>query len=39
MTQGQIGWMLQNRLDFHLKKRGIDLPVVTVVTQVLVKRR
>ncbi len=36
MTQGQIGWMLQNRLDFHLKKRGIDLPVVTVVTQVLV---
>jgi carbamate kinase len=36
MTQGQIGWMLQNRLDFHLKKRGIDLPVVTIVTQVLV---
>lgn len=34
MTQGQIGWMFQNRLSFHLKDHGIDKPVVTVVTQV-----
>jgi carbamate kinase len=34
MTQGQIGWMLQNRLAFHLKENGLDNPVCTVVTQV-----
>ncbi|NBC29292.1 MAG: carbamate kinase [Spirochaetes bacterium] len=34
MTQGQIGWMLQNRLAVHLKKNGLDNPVCTVVTQV-----
>jgi carbamate kinase len=34
MTQGQIGWMLQNRLSFHLQLSGIDMPVCTVVTQV-----
>jgi carbamate kinase len=34
MTQGQIGWMLQNRLAVHLAENGIHTPVCTVVTQV-----
>jgi len=34
MTQGQIGWMIQNRLAHWLAKEGIDEPVCTVVTQV-----
>jgi carbamate kinase len=34
MTQGQIGWMIQNRLAYWLSKEGIDAPVCTVVTQV-----
>ncbi len=36
MTQGQIGWMIQNRLRFHLDSLGLDVPVCSVVTQVLV---
>ncbi|RKX79060.1 MAG: carbamate kinase [Spirochaetes bacterium] len=36
MTQGQIGWMMQNRLSFRLKQEGIDRAVCTVVTQVQV---
>jgi len=36
MTQGQIGWMMQNRLSYHLVKDGQKKPVCTVVTQVLV---
>ncbi|MGQ9531493.1 MAG: carbamate kinase [Desulfotomaculales bacterium] len=36
MTQGQIGWMIQNRLQHHLALQGIDKPVCTVVTQVVV---
>lgn len=38
MTQGQIGWALQNRLAYHLSKNGVDSPVCTVVTQVLVDK-
>lgn len=34
MTQGQIGWMFQNRLTYHLRKLGKDAPVCSVVTQV-----
>jgi carbamate kinase len=34
MTQGQIGWMMQNRLAFHLLREGMSTPVCTVVTQV-----
>ncbi len=34
MTQGQIGWMFQNRLAYHLQKLGKDAPVCSVVTQV-----
>ncbi len=36
MTQGQIGWMLQNKLDFHLKNIGVPAKVATIVTQVVV---
>jgi len=34
MTQGWIGWMLQNRLAYHLQREGLATPVGTVVTQV-----
>ncbi len=37
MTQGQIGYMLQQSLQNALRARGIKKPVVTVVTQVLVR--
>ncbi len=36
MTQGQIGWAMQNRLSYHLSQAGVNKPVCTVVTQVLV---
>ncbi len=36
MSQGQIGWMIQNRLQHHLTRHGIDKPVCTVITQVVV---
>ena len=36
MTQGQIGWMVQNRLAYWLDREGISDPVCTVVTQVVV---
>jgi carbamate kinase len=34
MTQGQIGWMMQNRLRYRLDELGIDRPICTIVTQV-----
>ena len=34
MTQGQIGWMMQNRMSFRLHEAGIKRPVCSVVTQV-----
>mgnify|MGYP005844995811 CR=1 FL=1 len=37
-TQGSIGYMLQQALSNELRKRGINRPVVTVVTQALVDR-
>jgi carbamate kinase len=36
MTQGQIGYMLQNTMQKHLKARGVDTDVIAVVNQVLV---
>lgn len=36
MTQGQIGYMLQQALRNNLVKAKIDIPVVTVLTQVVV---
>jgi carbamate kinase len=37
MTQGQIGYMLQQTLINYLKESGLDVPVAGIVTQVLVK--
>ena len=36
MTQGQIGYMLQNTMQKHLKAHGVDKDVIAVVNQVLV---
>lgn len=36
MTQGQIGYMLQNMMQKHLKAQGLDKDVITVVNQVVV---
>ncbi|MCD6514939.1 MAG: carbamate kinase [Candidatus Asgardarchaeia archaeon] len=39
MTQGQIGYMLQQCLVNEFRKRGItNVPIITVVTQVLVHK-
>ncbi len=38
MTQGQIGYMLQQTLMNYLKEMGIDAPVCAVVNQVLVDK-
>ena len=38
MTQGQIGYMLQQTLINYLRDAGLDVPVVTMVTQVLVDK-
>src|SRR4029078_7358342 len=37
-TQGAIGFMFQNAFGNVLRKRGIEMPVVTLVTQTLVNR-
>jgi carbamate kinase len=36
MTQGQIGYMLQQTLSEYLRAKGLSVPVVAVVNQVLV---
>lgn len=36
MTQGQVGWMMVNRLQHHLKKMNINKPVAAVVTQMMI---
>ena len=36
MTQGQIGYMLQNMMQKHLKAHGVDKDVIAVVNQVIV---
>ncbi len=38
-SQGQIGYMLEQTLLNHLRKRHLDVPVVTVLTQVAVDPR
>ncbi|RLC50516.1 MAG: carbamate kinase [Candidatus Cloacimonadota bacterium] len=38
MTQGQIGYMFQNTLKNYFLKKGKDIPIVTVITQVLVNK-
>jgi carbamate kinase len=37
-TQGEIGYVLQNALRSELRRRGIETPVATIVTQVSVDR-
>jgi len=37
-TQGSIGYMIAQTLQNEFKKRGIERPIATVVTQVLVDR-
>ena len=38
MTQGQIGYMIQQAIRNELKRRGIDRPVATIVTQTIVDK-
>ena len=38
MTQGQIGYMFQNTLQNYFMQKGKNIPIATVVTQVLVKK-
>jgi carbamate kinase len=38
MTQGQIGWMMQNRVSYHLRQLRLNIPVCTIVTQVVVSK-
>ena len=38
MTQGQIGYMLQQTLRNHLKKVGVEIPVCAIINQVLVDK-
>ena len=35
MTQGQIGYMIMNRLEKHLRARGLDRDVIALVNQVV----
>lgn len=39
MSQGYIGYHLQQALKFALKKRGHEIPVATILTQVVVDSR
>lgn len=36
MTQGQIGYMLMNTIEKHLRRRGLDKDVIAVINQVVV---
>ena len=38
MTQGEIGFILQNTIQSALNKHGVKRPVVTLITQVVVDR-
>ncbi|HHV39340.1 MAG TPA: carbamate kinase [Tepidimicrobium sp.] len=38
MSQGYIGYHLQNRMNMELNKRGIDKKVVSLITQVVVDK-
>ncbi len=38
MTQGQIGYMIQQAIANELRRRGIERPVATIVTQTLVDK-
>lgn len=36
MSQGYIGYHIQQRLKYELQQKGLDIPVATVLTQVVV---
>jgi len=38
MTQGQIGYMLQQTLMNHFKKKEINIPICTILNQVIVDK-
>ncbi|ASJ08020.1 carbamate kinase [Thermococcus siculi] len=38
MTQGQIGYMIQQAIMNELRRRGIERPVATIVTQTIVDK-
>lgn len=38
MTQGQIGYMFQNRLQNRLRAAGVNIPVICVINQVVVDK-
>jgi len=38
MTQGQIGYMLQQTLMNHFKKMGLNVPVCSILNQVIVDK-
>jgi carbamate kinase len=38
MSQGEIGYALQNSLQSVFRERGLTTPVVTLITQVLIER-
>jgi carbamate kinase len=38
MTQGQIGWMIQNRISYYLRKKQLHIPCCSLITQVLVDK-
>jgi len=38
MTQGEIGYVIQRALHAELRRRDVRMPVVTIVTQVVVRR-
>ncbi len=38
MTQGQIGYMLQQALINEMRRQGLSVPVATVITQVMVRK-
>jgi len=38
MTQGEIGFALQNSMQMAFQEHGINRPVVTIVTQVVVDK-
>ena len=38
MTQGQIGWMLQNRISYWMSRERLPYPVSTLITQSIVSK-
>ncbi|RLC00114.1 MAG: carbamate kinase, partial [Deltaproteobacteria bacterium] len=38
MTQGQIGWMFQNRIGYHFSQQDLNYPVTTMITQVVIDK-